>query len=77
MTRTDTGASLYNPSEMTVWANVDGVPNVVFPVAALCDAPTGRIAIYYGAADTVVVMAFTQADEVVEFIKTHQEYFKD
>lgn len=22
-------------------------------------------------------MAFTQADEVVEFIKTHQEYFKD
>src|SRR5450432_2980282 len=28
------------------------VANVVFPVAALSDAATGRIAIYYGAADT-------------------------
>ena len=28
------------------------VPNVVFPVTALVDAPTGRIALYCGAADT-------------------------
>ena len=49
------------------------VPNVVFPCAALTDSDTGRIALYYGAADTVVALAFCQADEVVEYIKTHQE----
>ena len=32
---------------------VGDVPNVVFPCAALTDAATGRIAVYYGCADTV------------------------
>ena len=50
------------------------VPNVVFPCAALCDAPTGRIAIYYGAADTVVGLAYCLVDEVVDFIKTYQDF---
>ncbi len=45
------------------------VPNVVFPCAALADSETGRIAIYYGAADTSVALAFTTVDEVVDFIK--------
>jgi len=45
------------------------VPNVVFPCAALCDAPTGRLAIYYGAADTVVAMAFTTMGELIDFVK--------
>ncbi len=45
------------------------VPNVVFPCAALCDADTGRIALYYGCADTVTGMAFCHAEEVVRFIK--------
>lgn len=49
------------------------VPNVVFPCATLHDAETGRIAIYYGAADTYVALAFAQADEVVEFIKSNSE----
>jgi beta-1,4-mannooligosaccharide/beta-1,4-mannosyl-N-acetylglucosamine phosphorylase len=49
------------------------VPNVVFPCATLHDAETGRIAIYYGAADTYVALAFTKADEVVEFIKSNSE----
>ena len=48
---------------------VGDVPNVTFPCATLCDAETGRIAIYYGAADTVVAMAFTQVDELVSYIK--------
>lgn len=48
---------------------VGDVPNVVFPCATLSDAATGRIAIYYGAADTVVAMAFTQVDELVQYIK--------
>ena len=46
-------------------------PNVVFPCAALCDAPTGRIALYYGCADTVTGLAFCQADEIVAFIREH------
>jgi len=40
------------------------VPNVVFPCAMLCDAPTGRLAIYYGAADTVTALAFARVDEL-------------
>jgi beta-1,4-mannooligosaccharide/beta-1,4-mannosyl-N-acetylglucosamine phosphorylase len=47
------------------------VPNVVFPCAALVDAPTGRIAIYYGCADTVTGLCFCQADEVIEFTRKH------
>lgn len=49
------------------------VPNVAFPVAALCDQKTGRIAIYYGAADTVVALAFCQLDEVIKYIKENNE----
>ncbi len=50
---------------------VGDVPNVVFPCAALADAKTGKIAIYYGGADTVVGLAFTTVDEVVDYIKKH------
>lgn len=45
------------------------VPNVVFPCAALSDADTGRITIYYGCADTVTGMAFTTVDEVLADIR--------
>ena len=48
---------------------VGDVPNVVFPCAALADAKTGRIAIYYGCADTVTGLAFCQVDELIDFIK--------
>lgn len=48
---------------------VGDVPNVVFPCSMLADAPTGRMTIYYGCADTVVGMAFTQVDELVRFIR--------
>lgn len=47
---------------------VGDVPNVVFPCSALCDAQSGRIAIYYGAADTSVALAFTTVDETVKYI---------
>lgn len=47
------------------------VPNVCFPCAAICDSGTGRIAIYYGAADSYVGLAFTTADEIVAYIKAH------
>ncbi|MBQ9275126.1 MAG: glycoside hydrolase family 130 protein [Succinivibrio sp.] len=51
------------------------VPNVAFPCAALADAATGRIAIYYGAADTYSALAFTTADQVLTEIKTNSEVF--
>lgn len=47
------------------------VPNVVFPCATLQDAATGRIAIYYGAADTYVALAYTQIDELIDYIKSN------
>jgi beta-1,4-mannooligosaccharide/beta-1,4-mannosyl-N-acetylglucosamine phosphorylase len=47
---------------------VGDVPNVTFPTAALCDGPTGRIAIYYGCADTVTGLAFCQVDEILEWL---------
>lgn len=47
------------------------VPNVTFPCATICDAATGRIAIYYGAADSYVGLAFTQIEELVDYMKEH------
>ena len=44
------------------------VPSVVFPCAALVDADTNRIAIYYGAADTFTALCFTTVDEVISYI---------
>ena len=43
--------------------------NVVFPCAALQDGE--RVAVYYGAADTVVGMAFGYIKEIVEFTKNN------
>ena len=63
----------YLLSPQTLYECVGDVPNVVFPTAALTDAKTGRIAIYYGCADTVTGIAFCQVDEVLEFIKLHSE----
>lgn len=45
------------------------VPNVCFPCATLCDAPTGRLAIYYGAADTYTGIAFGTVDDIIKFTK--------
>ena len=39
------------------------MPNVCFPCATLQDADTGRIALYYGCADSYVGLAFTTVDE--------------
>ena len=35
------------------------------------DSESGKIAIYYGAADTSVALAFTTVDEVVDYVKAH------
>lgn len=49
------------------------VPNVAFPCATLQDAETGRIAIYYGAADTYVAVAYTKVEELIQYIKANFE----
>jgi beta-1,4-mannooligosaccharide/beta-1,4-mannosyl-N-acetylglucosamine phosphorylase len=48
---------------------VGDVPNVVFPCAALHDFEKDRIAVYYGAADTSVALAFGHISEIIEFTK--------
>jgi len=48
---------------------VGDVPNVVFPCAALHDVEEDKLAIYYGAADTVVALAFGKLSEVIQFTK--------
>jgi beta-1,4-mannooligosaccharide/beta-1,4-mannosyl-N-acetylglucosamine phosphorylase len=63
----------YLLSPQTLYECVGDVPNVAFPCAALVDGPTGRIAIYYGGADTVTALAFARLDEVVEFVKANSE----
>jgi beta-1,4-mannooligosaccharide/beta-1,4-mannosyl-N-acetylglucosamine phosphorylase len=45
------------------------VPNVVFPCAALSDGE--RVAVYYGAADTVVGLAFGYISEIIAFTKAN------
>ena len=47
------------------------VGNVCFPCATLHDNSTGRIAIYYGAADSYVGLAFGYVDEIIDYIKDH------
>ncbi len=64
-----TRAAPYVLSPKTPYERTGDVPNVVFPCAMLCDAPTGRLAIYYGAADTVTALAFAYVDELVRFAR--------
>jgi Predicted glycosylase len=52
-----------------IYEQAGDVPNVTFPCAALTDAPTGRIAIYYGCADTVTGLAFTTVDTLFDHMK--------
>lgn len=59
----------YLLSPQKIYEQVGDVPNVAFPCAALTDAETGRIAIYYGGADTVICMAFCDVNEVIDFVK--------
>lgn len=48
---------------------IGDVQNVVFPCAALHDLEEDKIAIYYGAADTVVALAFGYISKIVRFTK--------
>lgn len=63
----------YLMSPQTLYECVGDVPNVVFPCAALYDPPTDRLALYYGAADTVTALAFAYINEVLDFVKSTNE----
>jgi beta-1,4-mannooligosaccharide/beta-1,4-mannosyl-N-acetylglucosamine phosphorylase len=65
-------AEPYLLSPQTLYECVGDVPNVAFPCAALVDAASNRMAIYYGAADTVVAMAFSRVDEMVQWVKDNR-----
>jgi beta-1,4-mannooligosaccharide/beta-1,4-mannosyl-N-acetylglucosamine phosphorylase len=52
---------------------VGDVPNVVFPCAILQDETMDRLAIYYGAADTVTGLAFARLSEVLDFVRSTSE----
>ena len=60
---------ILNPRELYELAG--DVPNVVFPCATLQDGASGKIAIYYGCADTVTSVAFGYVQEIVDFIKAN------
>lgn len=51
-----------------IYETVGDVANVIFPCATLVDSNTGKIAIYYGAADTVVGLCFTTADIIYNWL---------
>jgi beta-1,4-mannooligosaccharide/beta-1,4-mannosyl-N-acetylglucosamine phosphorylase len=61
---------IINPRELYELAG--DVPNVTFPVAALVDKDTGRVAIYYGCADTVTGLVFGKVDEIVAWVKANK-----
>lgn len=63
----------YLMTPQTLYECVGDVPNVAFPCAALTDSATGRIAIYYGCADTVTGLAFTTVDRLFDFLAEHGE----
>jgi beta-1,4-mannooligosaccharide/beta-1,4-mannosyl-N-acetylglucosamine phosphorylase len=59
----------YLLSPQVPYEQVGDVPNVVFPCAALVDAETDRITIYYGAADTVTCLAHGYLSEILASIR--------
>ncbi|MCL2199005.1 MAG: glycoside hydrolase family 130 protein [Defluviitaleaceae bacterium] len=61
------GNYLLTPEEP--YETIGFVQNVCFPCASLVDAPTGRIAIYYGTADTYTGIAFGMVDDIIKFTK--------
>ena len=61
------GPYLISPRE--TYECMGDVPNVTFPCASLHDPATGRVAVYYGCADTVTGLAFGYIPEIIDFTK--------
>ncbi len=52
------------------------VPNVCFPCCTLHDSATGRIALYYGCADSYVGVAYTTVEEIYNYILKYDNLFE-
>jgi beta-1,4-mannooligosaccharide/beta-1,4-mannosyl-N-acetylglucosamine phosphorylase len=65
--------SPYLISPQKIYECVGDVPNVVFPCSALVDKSTGKLALYYGSADTTVSIAFGYVNEIIDFIKNNSK----
>ncbi len=63
----------YLISPQKLYECVGDVPNVTFPCANIVDADTGRIAIYYGCADTCTGLCFTTVDNVIDYLMDHSQ----
>lgn len=63
----------YLISPQTIYECVGDVPNVTFPCANIVDADTGRIAIYYGCADTSTSLCFTTVDDVMDYLMNNSQ----
>jgi beta-1,4-mannooligosaccharide/beta-1,4-mannosyl-N-acetylglucosamine phosphorylase len=63
----------YLLSPQTLYECVGDVPNVAFPCAALVDGDSGRLAIYYGCADTVTGLAFGYVHEILDYLRENSE----
>ena len=61
------GQYLISPRE--IYELTGDVPDVTFPCASLHDPATGRIAVYYGCADTVTGLAFGYIPGIIKFTK--------
>ena len=61
------GPYLISPQKL--YECVGDVPNVCFPCAELHDPATGRVAVYYGCADTVTGIAFGYIPEILEWTR--------
>ena len=64
-----TAGENYLLSPQTDYECVGDVANVVFPCAALTDSAAGRLAIYYGCADTVTGLAFGYINDILKYIR--------
>lgn len=58
---------LMAPAE--IYEQVGDVPNVIFPCATLHSLEEDKLALYYGAADTVTALAFGHISEIIAFTK--------
>ncbi|TPN83454.1 glycoside hydrolase family 130 protein [Aquimarina algicola] len=58
---------LLSPNES--YEQIGDVPNVIFPCATVQNIEEDKVAIYYGAADTVVALAFGKISEIIAFTK--------
>jgi len=56
-----------------IYETSGSVGNVVFPTSVLADGKTGRMAIYYGAADMYTAVAYAYADEIIAYIKNNHD----